>query len=40
MIDLEAIKKHQALWEPDDRASLPTICEHVEALVVALEAAP
>jgi len=40
MIDLEAIKKHQALWEPDDRASLPTICEHVEALVAALEAAP
>jgi regulator of replication initiation timing len=37
MIDLEAIKKHRALWEPDDRASLPTICEHVDALVAEVE---
>jgi hypothetical protein len=37
MIDLEAIKKHRALWEPDDCTSLPTICEHVDALVAEVE---
>jgi hypothetical protein len=37
MIDLEAIKKHRALWEPDDCTSLPTICEHVDALVTEVE---
>jgi flavin-dependent dehydrogenase len=37
MIDLEAIKKHRALWEPDDCTSLPTICEHVDALIAEVE---
>jgi len=37
MIDLEAIKKHRALWEPDDCTSLPTICEHVDTLVAEVE---
>lgn len=37
MIDLEEIKKHRALWEPDDCTSLPTICEHVDALVAEVE---
>jgi hypothetical protein len=37
MIDLEAIKKHRALWEPDDCTSMPTICEHVDALVAEVE---
>lgn len=37
MIDLEEIKRHRALWTPDDSASLPTICEHVDALVEEVE---
>jgi hypothetical protein len=37
MIDLEAIKKHRALSEPDDCTSLPTICEHVDALIAEVE---
>jgi hypothetical protein len=37
MIDLEAIKKHRALWEPDDCTSLPTICEHVDDLVAEVD---
>lgn len=37
MIDLEEIKRHRALWTPDDSTSLPTICEHVDALVAEVE---
>ena len=37
MIDLEEIKRHRALWTPDDSTSLPTICEHVDALVEEVE---
>ena len=37
MIDLEEIKRHRALWTPDDGTSLPTICEHVDALVAEVE---
>lgn len=37
MIDLEEIKRHRALWSPDDSTSLPTICEHVDALVEEVE---
>ena len=37
MIDLNAIKQHRARWTPDDSTSLPTICEHVDALVAEVE---
>ena len=37
MIDLEEIKRHRALWTPDDSTSLPTICAHVDALVAEVE---
>ena len=37
MIDLEEIKRHRALWTPEDSTSLPTICEHVDALVEEVE---
>lgn len=37
MIDLEEIKRHWALWTPDDSTSLPTICKHVDALVAEAE---
>ena len=37
MIDLEEIKQHRARWTPDDSTSLPTICEHVDALVAEVE---
>ena len=37
MIDLEEIKRHRALWTPDDSTSLPTICELVDALVAEVE---
>lgn len=37
MIDLEEIKRHRALWTPDDSTSLPTIGAHVDALVEEVE---
>jgi hypothetical protein len=37
MIDLDAIKRHRARWEPDDGTSLPTICAHVDALLAEVE---
>jgi hypothetical protein len=37
MIDLEEIKKHRRYWEPVHKENLPTICEHVDALVEEVE---
>lgn len=37
MIDLEEIKRHRALWAPDDSTSLPTICAHVDVLIAEVE---